>query len=150
MIRAEEMLRMNRQTLEEIYAGPCPQEPPRGRFRGRVLCRLDSRKARTLTWRLATTFFERVPFGIDFDRSDWFFGSPAVGIGRFTAVRAASRWRDTDTFTLDYGVSTLPRPVRDLLYDEVTPLSDDLCLGMGGMNAPRGEGELFFFLLDRI
>jgi len=150
MIRADELGRMDLRQLEDLYAAPTPLPPLRGRFRGRFLCRLHSRAAGTRTWSLATTLFQRVPFGIDFDRSEWFFLVPAVGVGRFTAARAMSRWRDTETFALDYGASALPRPVRGLLYDEVKPLADDLCLGMGGMNAPRGEGELFFFLLERI
>ena len=31
----------------------------------------------------------------------------------------------------------------------VKPLSADLCLGLGGINAERGEGDHFFFALYR-
>jgi hypothetical protein len=41
-------------------------------------------------------------------------------------------------------------PRLGLLYDEVKPLSEDLCLGMGGVNRGPGEGELFFFALVRV
>jgi hypothetical protein len=36
-----------------------------------------------------------------------------------------------------------------MLYDEVKPLSADLLLGLGGVNAETGEGDHFFFTLER-
>jgi hypothetical protein len=36
-----------------------------------------------------------------------------------------------------------------MLYDEVKPLSRDACLGIGGVNAGRGAGDHFFFVLER-
>lgn len=58
-----------------------------------------------------------------------------------------SRWRDTQTLQLHYDLTRLP--FRGQLYDEVKPLSETLCLGLGGLNRqPEKEGDLFFFLLE--
>ena len=38
---------------------------------------------------------------------------------------------------------------RALLYDEVKPLSDRLCLGIGGLDLTGEPGEMFFFGLER-
>ncbi|PKN31442.1 MAG: hypothetical protein CVU63_23915, partial [Deltaproteobacteria bacterium HGW-Deltaproteobacteria-20] len=61
-----------------------------------------------------------------------------------------SRWRDTQTIRLHYHPSRLPGAVRTFLYDEVKPLTESLCLGIGGINAPRGRGEQFLFSLERV
>lgn len=60
-----------------------------------------------------------------------------------------SRWRDTEAVTLHYERSRLPAPIRGVLYDEVKPLTDTICLGLGGINAERGDGDQFFFALER-
>lgn len=149
MVSAELLRTLSRQDLEQLYLGPGPVAAPRGRFVGQVLCWLDSRAARSWGWRLATRLlFERSAFGIDFERRQWFFWHPALSMGRFAARVAPSRWRQTQTVVLEYHGSALPGLVRRHLYDEVKPLSDTVCLGIGGVNAPRGEGELFFFLLE--
>jgi len=134
--------------LEELYRGGAIGPRPRGRFRGRVLCRVDSRLAKSKSGTAILLPFERAAFGIDFDRSVWFFVRPWLRIGRFRVEVGPSRWRDAEVLRLEYDVSRLPRPIRGFLYDEVKPLSDTLCLGLGGINAGRGKGDLFFFALE--
>jgi hypothetical protein len=99
---------------------------------------------------MLTLGFVRLPFGIDFDRRRWFFVDPRLLVGRFATECGPSRWRDTDSVRLTYHGSRLPRIIRSSLYDEVKPLSDELCLGMGGINADRGTGDHFFFALRRV
>jgi hypothetical protein len=48
---------------------------------------------------------------------------------------------------LHYDVSRLP--IRRVLYDEIKPLADGTILGLGGIDAGRGEGDHFFFELRR-
>ena len=135
--------------LEGIYAAPRPVGVPAGVFRGIHLAWLDTPGARhPLIRPLQYVGFQLTPFGIDFGARLWFFFDQRLAVGRFTADVGASRWRDTDTVRLRYEVSRLPRPLRALLYDEVKPLSSTLCLGLGGINAPRGRGDHFFFALD--
>jgi hypothetical protein len=100
---------------------------------------------RAVDWLL----FDAPPFGIDFDTRCWWFGRPRLQAGRFRASPGPSRWRDTPTLRLEYDVSRLPRPVRALLYDEVKPLDGERCLGLGGIDADAGEGDHFFFSLER-
>jgi hypothetical protein len=134
--------------LEALYARPGSVEVPRGVFAGEVLVRLDNRGARRLVNRASQIpAFEWTPFGVDFDSHRWWF---AFQIGAFTARAERSRWRDTSAITLRYDPSRLPRPIKGVLYDEVKPLTDDLVLGLGGLNAEQGEGDHFFFALRRI
>ena len=134
--------------LEALYQEGEATSVPRGLFRGVYLERVPG--ARPLVPRVAEVIgFQLTPFWVDFDRRCWAFVHPRLAAGRFTAQVGASRWRDTTTVTMDYSVSRLPGPVRGMLYDEVKPLSDDLCLGFGGINRDRGDGELFFFALRR-
>lgn len=137
--------------LERLYAHEGAFDVPEGRFVGRVLGRLDNRGARRLRWRASQVpMFEWLPFGVDFDRARWFFVSPSVRVGRFDARIERSRWRDTEVVTLRYERSRLPRAITSILYDEVKPLSDELLLGLGGVNAEAGEGDHFFFALRRV
>src|SRR5207248_11595871 len=109
--------------LEQIYAGAASGEPPRGSYRGLVLHHMNNRGARRpLAVAADWLLFDAPPFGIDFDERRWWFLRPAWRVGRFTAAPGRSRWRDTDTLRLEYQVSRLPAPIRDLLYDEVKPL----------------------------
>lgn len=143
---------MNLAELEETYRAGDELPVPRGRFRGEVLLRLDNEGARHPLWRaLEVLMFEVAPFGVDFDARRWFFaGQPRLAIGGFEPRPGPSRWRSTTTIGLHYqSASRLPGPIRALLYDEVKPLSDSLCLGLGGINAERGKGDHFFFLLER-
>jgi len=144
-----ELQRSSLAELEAIYAEPNGDIPLAGVFRGIHLLRLDRGDNRR---RLAATSypFQVVPFGIDFDSSHWFFVHPRAQVGRFEALRGRSRWRDAQVLRLHYAKSGLPLFVRGLLYDEVKPLSDDLCLGMGGINDVRGRGDHFFFALERM
>ncbi len=137
-------------TLERVYAHKNPFDVPEGRFRGVYLAPVDSRGARRPLNRLAVLGGFRLPrYGVDFDRRAWWFHLHRLQVGAFVPRRGPSRWRDTETVGLHYDPSFLPGPVKKLLYDEVKPLSAHLCLGMGGMNRPAGEGELFFFALTR-
>jgi len=124
---------------------------PRGCYAGRFLTWIDSRGARRWSVRtLDSLLFRSVRFGVDFDRRLWWFGAPRLGAGRFELSQGASRWRETETLRLTYGGSRLPRPLRSYLYDEVKSLDADRCLGIGGVDRETGEGDHFFFSLDRI
>ena len=137
--------------LEELYAREGDVSLPEGCFRGAHLARLETPGARLLRWRLAQApIFELVPFGVDFQARRWFFFRRSIALGRFEPTVGPSRWRETETIRLDYSGSSLPAPVRELLYDEVKPLSENLYLGIGGIDAPRGEGDHFFFALERM
>jgi hypothetical protein len=137
--------------LEALYASPTAPELPRGRFRGKVLARIDNSLSRRLSSRaIEYAGFRLTPFGIDFSASCWFFYGPrALRVGRFEPRVERSRWRDTDVVALHYEPSRLPALLRRQLYDEVKPLTSDLCLGIGGLNRGHGRGDLFFFALAR-
>lgn len=134
--------------LEDMYRAAPLAPMPRGLFRGRVLMPVDSPLARSARGRMTLMPFARTPiWGIDFTRHAWFFVSPRYRIGRFRAELGPSRWRDADVLRLTYDVSRLPHLIRRGLYDEIKPLGEGLCLGLGGLNAERGAGDLFFFEL---
>lgn len=133
--------------LERIFREAPLGPRPSGRFEGEVLHRVDAAATRPTPERWVIVPFERLRFGIDFDRRVWFFVHPRLRVGRFRVEAGRSRWRDAKTLRLRYDVSRLP--VRGHLYDEVKPLSADLCLGLGGLERGEGEGDLFFFLLRR-
>ncbi len=135
--------------LEQIYASDHPFALPDGRYRGTYLHTLDNPGSQALSNRIILLGFEYPPFGVDFDAGRWFFFHPTLLIGGFTPSIAPSRWRDTETVALDYQRSRLPRPIKRILYDEVKPLSDELALGIGGINAGPDRGDLFFFALQR-
>ncbi len=137
--------------LDSVYARPIGLAPPSGVYRGHVLARIDHATSRRALWRWSERIgFEWTPFGIDFDRRVWFFGSRALAAGRFDPRVQRSRWRDTDAIGLHYDVSRLPSFVRRALYDEVKPLSPRWMLGIGGMNGERGVGDHFYFALERV
>jgi hypothetical protein len=134
------------EALEQLYRDAPIGPAPSGRFRGEALHRVDAPHTRSPAVSAILVPFERATFGIDFTSCTWFFFHPRVRIGRFRAEPGRSRWRDTETLRLRYDVSRLP--IRAALYDEVKPLTDTLCLGLGGINLPKGRGDLFFFLLE--
>lgn len=137
--------------LESLYAATAAVDPPRGRFEGRVLARLENRGARRRSLRaLEWLGFEALRFGVDFDDNVWTFTRKKIPAGRFRIAIGASRWRDTEVVQLHYDASRLPRFVSRTLYDEVKPISPELCLGLGGIRAPKGLGDHFFFSLERI
>jgi hypothetical protein len=146
-----ELERLSLPELEAVYASPGSPGLPSGRFRGKVLARIDNEGARRLRSRVIEyAGFRLTPFGIDFSARTWFFFGPRlVRMGRFEPQLTHSRWRDAEVVALHYHRSRLPGPVRRLLYDEVRPLSPDLCLGIGGLNDGPGLGDLFFFALHR-
>lgn len=137
--------------LESLWVKQVELTTPSGLHRGHVLWRIDHATSRRPLWVFSQRVgFEWIPFGIDFDRRLWFFFTPRVAIGRFETRPGKSRWRDTDAVGLYYQVSKLPRFVRRVLYDEVKPLSKRWMLGIGGIDADRGEGDHFYFVLERI
>jgi hypothetical protein len=142
---------MPRDELEARWLEAPAPRVPRGVYRGHYLTRIDHAVSRRARWRWSEHLaFAQLPFGVDFDRRLWFFFTPRLALGRFDPQVRPSRWRDTDAVQLHYHVSRLPVSVRNVLYDEVKPLSDQLILGMGGINAGRDEGDHFFFALTRV
>jgi hypothetical protein len=129
-------------TYREAPLGPAPT----GIYQGTFLYWLPPSN-NLLVRAFDTVMFERTRFGIDFDRRLWWFVTPKLAAGRFEISEGPSRWRPAETYRLEYSVSKLPG--RGLLYDEVKPLDDDVCLGMGGTNAPAGKGDHFWFALHR-
>lgn len=136
--------------LEVLFASDRPVRAPAGCFRGRMLSPLRTRGARTPTGRFIGFAFGTATFGIDFRTKAWFFFHPRLQVARFEPRVGPSRWRDTEAVTLHYERSRLPAPIRGALYDEVKPLTDTICLGLGGINAERGDGDQFFFALEKL
>ena len=147
---AADLRRLDLITLEALFTTAGPPLEPEGLFRGTYLCPVDSAGARSLRSRLLILpAFRFLAFGVDFSSSCWFMGAEVIREGLFRAERGPSRWREAEVLQLHYEGSRLPHPVRRQLYDEVKPLSETLCLGLGGVNADRGEGDLFYFALER-
>jgi hypothetical protein len=151
MLDFEALRRADLGELEALYAEPGSVDVPRGRYRGTVLRRLHNRGAdnpwlRGLEW----LGFEAISFGVDFDERVWLFTARQIALGRFDPRPGSSRWRDTETVQLHYAASRLPGIVKAGLYDEVKPLTGDLCLGLGGIRARAGLGDHFFFALRRV
>jgi hypothetical protein len=141
---------VNLDELERTYAESPLGPAPSGVYRGRFLRYVDSPGAKKLWVRAMDGLMFRLPtFGVDFERRAWWFFTPGVTAGRFAFEKRRSRWRDTECYALTYDESRLPGPVKGMLYDEVKPLSADLLLGLGGVNAETGEGDHFFFTLER-
>ncbi len=146
-----EIASMSAEQLGSLFDRDAPLDPPEGVYRGRVLRWFGHPTARRPRWRWSQRVaFEWVPFGIDFDRRLWFFFASRLAVGRFEARPSRSRWRDTRSIGLHYETSRLPGLVRGVLYDEVKPLSERWVLGIGGINADRGEGDHFWFVLERV
>ncbi len=131
-----------------IYAHHREVAVPSGRFRGTNLLRLDSPTARRPRY-WGSRVFDFLPYGIDFDEKCWVFFS-RLRLGRFRAAVEPSRWRRTRVVTLRYEPSFLPYSIKSVLYDEVKPLTPDLCLGIGGFDGDAGTGDHVFFALQRI
>ena len=142
--------RMSLAELEVLYRDTPLGQIPTGVFHGTVLHWLDNPGARDPFFHTVEWFgFDVLRWGIRFDRWQWWFLCQCLSLGRFDATVGPSRWRDTETHRLRYERACLPRFVRDTLYDEVKPLGADLCLGIGGINRGRGEGDHFFYALYR-
>jgi hypothetical protein len=148
---ADDLRRRSLAELETLYRDAPRGPDPAGLFRGHFLHFIDSPGARRAPVRaIDGLLFRATPFGVDFDRAAWWFVRSSLRAGRFEARLGPSRWRPTDCWQLHYDVSRLPGPIRALLYDEVRPLSSSLLLGLGGIARDRGEGDHFFFALERI
>ena len=133
--------------LERLYRDTPVGPTPSGAFTGQVLHRVNSPFARSLSASAVTWPFEHLRFGIDFSACAWFFLHPGLRLAHFRLTPGPSRWRPTDALQLHYDISRLP--FRGALYDEVKPLTQTLCLGLGGLNrASEKEGDLFYFLLE--
>jgi len=145
-----QLTRATRADLEELYARSGPLSVPTGVFHGHHLMWLDTPAARHPVLRtLEELVFARLPWTLDFDRRRWFWFDVPLGLAHFSPSIGQSRWRDAQTIRMLYDDRALPGFVNQFLYDEVKPLSDDVCLGMGGISAGRGKGEQFFFALSR-
>ncbi len=146
-----ELQRLSNAELNAIFIEDRTIAVPDGLFKGRFIRRLDTPGARLpLSRVLEFIGFELMPFGIDFRHRRWYFMASCLQAGRFEPSIQQSRWRDTEVVSLDYSVSHLPRFARNFLYDEVMPLSEDVLLGLGGINREVGMGDHFFFSLERI
>lgn len=148
-----ELLTWRIEELEALYRdSPLLALPQRGTYRGVYLKRLNNPGANGRSYRwFQWAMFDLTPFGLNFHDGwgDWYFFHPALAVGKFVPRSERSRWRDTPTHTLNYESSRLPAPARRVLYDELKPLSDELMLGLGGVNAGRDQGDHFFFALQR-
>ena len=136
--------------LDRLYVETPLGPPPEGIFDGELL-RWIPTDGPCVGGFLALEWvgFVLLPWGIRFDERLWWFELPAIAAGRFVATAGPSRWRDTETYRLSYTTSHLPRFFRKILYDEVKPLDEDTCLGIGGVNRERGQGDHFYYLLKR-
>ena len=143
---------MSTQELETCFREQPLRPLSPGRFRGHHLSRLDTPGAKRPLYHVGQKLlFEWAPWGIDFSECAWFFfTSRAMTLGHFVPRTGPSRWRDTQAIGMHYHLSRLPGVIRNVLYDEVKPLSDELMLGLGGVNASRDQGDHFFFALERM
>ncbi len=140
--------------LEELYLQKGEVSVPRsGSYKATHLKRLENAGANnifnlTAQWLM----FDLTPFGLNFypDFGDWFFFHPALALGKFTSSPGKSRWRETETIRLNYRISRLPTGISSILYDEIKTLSENILLGIGGVNAEKGQGDHFFFAIERI
>ncbi len=151
-----ELLAMRVSELDDVYVRAPLRALPTGRLNGSTICRFENDGAAHPVFRpLEWLGFEALRWGIDFDAPRWFWYGDApllrstLSAGRFDPRRGRSRWRDTEAVGLFYDPSRLPSFVRNRLYDEVKPLSEDLALGIGGVNRDKGAGDHFYFLLTR-
>lgn len=142
---------MDRAALEALYVSTPLLPLPAGQFRGAALKRIPF-----VGWDVCFTrvielvAFDLMPWGIDLDSRSWYFFCRCLQIAHFNATPGPSRWRATDAIALDYSVSGLPWFLRNYLYDEIKPLSNDLCLGIGGSKYPAGVGDHMFFGIERV
>ncbi len=136
--------------VEALFRDAPLAPPPKGRFQGTLLHWLEGPPARHRLWRPALALmFQFTPFGVDFDARRWFLLHHRLRLGHFEAVPRRSRWREADVYGLEYEVSRLPGHLKALLYDELKPLSPDVCLGIGGMVLQGDPQPAFFFSLER-
>jgi hypothetical protein len=146
-----ELRQKTREEIEALYLEPRELFVPDGVFSGRHLFWLDTEGARDPFLRpLEEILFARLTFHVDFVKKRWFWFDRRLGLGHFQASIGPSRWRDTDTIRLLYDDRLLPNWLNYGLYDEVRPMSEELCLGLGGVNGKRGRGDQFYFELTRI
>ncbi len=138
--------------LEELYREDRPVDVPAGIYRGTILrwfpkTEAEPRWSRPLSW----LGFDLAPFGVDFDKRRWFFWfDRAPRFGHFNPVVGQSFWyKDALTLQLHYETSRLPDAIKSTLYDEVKPISEDLCLGIGGLNPRANPFRIFFFALEK-
>jgi len=147
-VKFDDIKGLSLEALEALYNTRTALIPLAGQFDGIFLQRLDEPGKRRPLY-LGSRAFEFIPFGIDFDTCHWYFLHPVFQIGKFRTEIAPSRWRDCDTVKLHYDVSKLPSKIKNVLYDEVKPLSASLYLGLGGFNQETGFGDQFFFALHK-
>lgn len=147
--------KLTAQELEALYLhNDAFAIPTEGTYRGRYLLRIDSEASRNWFYNFVVyACFQTRHFGLNFfrDHANWYFHHKSLAAGYCAPTTQRSRWRDCDVIALDYAKSRLPAPIRNLLYDELKPLSDTLLLGMGGANLKnRSKGDLFFFCIELV
>jgi hypothetical protein len=149
---SDELRRMSLEELEELYVGDQETQIPAGVFKGKVLRWFPVPPGEHVLMRpLLWLWFGVTPFGVDFDKDRWFFFfDQSPRIGHFTPRIGPSRWYPSaETIQLHYQISRLPEGFKANLYDEVRPLTDTTCLGVGGINTHEGAKREFFFVLER-
>ena len=146
-----ELARSDLPTLERLYRDTPIEAPlPTGTFNGRTLGRIRNAGANQPVARFVEWVgFELLLYGMNLDIPSWTFLRARVHLGDFVPTRGPSRWRDTETYRLDYKNATLPGVIKKRLYDELKPLGPDLLLGIGGLNGGEGEGDHFFYAMAR-
>ena len=148
LIQPDDIKNASIEELETLYCGHTAAPAPKGCFQGKFLHRLDQPGDRRPLY-YGSKSFEFLPFGIDFSSCKWYFFHSKIRVAKFRTQCETSRWRDSEVIQLHYDVSHLPLIIKGVLYDEVKPISRDLCLGLGGFNLEKGEGDQFYFALIR-
>jgi len=148
LIQLNDLKNASIEGLETLYCEHTASPSPKGCFQGIFLQRLDKPGNRRPLY-YGSKSFEFLPFGIDFNSCKWYFFHPLMRIAKFRTQCEASRWRDCEVIKLHYDVSHLPSVIKRVLYDEIKPISHDLCLGLGGFNLEKDEGDQFYFALIR-
>ncbi len=137
--------------LDRLYIDSPPGPVPTGEYRGTLLRWLPpAKKLRNVPFVTAEFVgFKLSHWGIDFLDHQWWIALKCLRGGKFSATQEPSRWRPTECWQMRYEQDWFP-PVRKFLYDEVKSLTADVCLGIGGINAPAGTGDHFFYSLHRV
>ncbi|MCB1145164.1 MAG: hypothetical protein KDK41_07945 [Leptospiraceae bacterium] len=154
-MKSEDLKTYTSTQLELVYRTPYPQQNiPRGIWKGRMLARIDSKGGRNVLHQIwQGVLFDLLPYGLWFDGKSsgaWYFFTEGLRLGEFKIVNGKSRFRDTECLQMTYEKARLPSLVKNLLYDELKWISADLILGLGAMNFEKGEGDQFFFLLEKV
>ena len=126
-------------------------------YKGQYLLRIDSDGAGKWYNRYPQELmFNFVPFGLNFfnDKKkkyasgDWYFFHRRLCAGSFEMIPGQSRWRNTNSIALNYDNSSLPSIIKNILYDEIKYIGNNIYLGIGGVNKETGNGDHFYFVIS--